>query len=153
MLENNFSKEDCIVYILQKGIKVPEMYSLGFNNNNCFNTGCVQGGIGYWQKIKRDFPGTFNKMAEMEHKLTDLKGKPVTMLRKFINTTDENGNKTKKGIPLFLKPHKEYLDLPLFESQKGREPKPLMECNGMCGVNDFGGGNSQTFLELNIEDA
>lgn len=151
LLENKMSKEACIKYILDKGIKVPEMYNLGFNNNNCFNTGCVQGGVGYWQKMKRDFPETFNKMAEMEHKLTYLKGEPVTMLRKFINTVDEHGNKIKKGIPLFLKPHKKYLDLPKFVNQKGVEPKPLMECNGMCGINDFGGGNNQTFLELNID--
>lgn len=28
------------------------MYKLGFTNNNCFGTGCVQGGIGYWQKVE-----------------------------------------------------------------------------------------------------
>ena len=36
-------------------LKYPKMYQLGFRNNNCFKTGCVQGGIGYWQKMERDF--------------------------------------------------------------------------------------------------
>lgn len=30
------------------------MYDLGYANNNCI--GCVKGGIGYWNKIRIDFP-------------------------------------------------------------------------------------------------
>lgn len=127
------TKKDCIKMIEDAGIEVPQMYHLGFKNNNCFKTGCVQGGVGYWQKMQRDFPDKFNTMAEMEHTLTDLRGKPVTMLRKtFKNKSGED-----ERIPLFLKPHPEYLDLPLFSKQKGREPEPLFECNGLCGVNDL----------------
>lgn len=40
------------------------MYKMGYNNNNCI--GCVKGGIGYWNKIRRDFPNTFNRMAAIE---------------------------------------------------------------------------------------
>ena len=36
-----------IKIIQEAGITVPEAYSLGFRNNNCLATGCVQGGIGY----------------------------------------------------------------------------------------------------------
>lgn len=150
LLENNLSKEECILYLEKKYIKVPEMYYLGFSNNNCFGTGCVQGGIGYWQKIMREFPDKYEKMANVEHELTDLKGKPVTMLRRFIKSVDEYGNKIKVAEPLFLKKHTNYnyKDITMV---KGKEPRPLIECNGMCGINDFGGGNNQTFLELNLE--
>lgn len=135
-----YSKEDCVNIIQDAGIEIPLMYHLGFRNNNCFKTGCVQGGIGYWQKIKREYPDKFDNMALIEHQLTDLKGKPVTMLR-------TNGE---ERLPLFLKPHPKYPNLPLFENQKGREPEPLFECNGMCGINDLD-DRKETENEINYQ--
>ena len=38
------------------GIKQPVMYSMGYNNNNCI--GCVKGGMGYWNKIRKDVGAT-----------------------------------------------------------------------------------------------
>lgn len=46
------------------GIKQPVMYSMGYNNNNCI--GCVKGGMGYWNKIRADFPDVFNEIAQIE---------------------------------------------------------------------------------------
>lgn len=43
------------------------MYDLGYNNNNC--VGCVKGGMGYWNKIRKDFPDVFNKMSALEREL------------------------------------------------------------------------------------
>ena len=56
------------------GIELPVMYHLGYHNNNC--VGCVKGGKGYWNKIRRDFPDVFRRMAQFErefgaHVLTD----------------------------------------------------------------------------------
>lgn len=138
-----YTKKDCIRIIEESGIEAPKMYLLGFKNNNCFKTGCVQGGIGYWQKIQREFPEKFEAMADMEHELTDAKGQPVTMLRTSKKKNDEN------QYPLFLKPHPKYQDLPLFSDQKGREPEPLFECNGMCGINDLE-ERKETEKELNF---
>ena len=59
LLTLGMTKEDCINLVKQSGIEIPRMYRLGFKNNNCFKTGCVQGGIGYWQKMKIDFPEKF----------------------------------------------------------------------------------------------
>ena len=119
-------KGDCIKIVQDAGLVVPATYALGYLNNNCFKTGCVQGGIGYWQKIAKDSPVKFDTMADMEHKLTDLKGKPVTMLK----------DQGKSGGLVFLKPHKDYPNIKDISMMKGREPKPLFECNGLCGVND-----------------
>lgn len=44
--------------------KRPAMYDLGYGNNNC--VGCVKGGMGYWNKIRRDFPEVFKERAELE---------------------------------------------------------------------------------------
>ncbi len=38
---------------------------------------------------------------------------------------------------MFLKPHKDYPNLKDISMMKGREPEPLFECNGFCGVNDL----------------
>jgi hypothetical protein len=43
------------------------MYKLGYGNNNCI--GCVKGGKGYWNKIRRDFPDYFERMAEAERQV------------------------------------------------------------------------------------
>jgi hypothetical protein len=43
------------------------MYVLGYRNNNCI--GCVKGGAGYWNKIRVDFPETFERMAKVEEYL------------------------------------------------------------------------------------
>src|SRR5690606_28831506 len=44
LLLYGYSKKMCIELLEEKGIKVPNMYYRGFLNNNCFKTGCVQGG-------------------------------------------------------------------------------------------------------------
>lgn len=45
----------------------PEMYRMGYRNNNC--VGCVKGGMGYWNKIRVDFPEVFNRMAALEREI------------------------------------------------------------------------------------
>lgn len=45
----------------------PKMYDLGYSNNNCI--GCVKGGMGYWNKIRIDFPEVFDRMAKLEREV------------------------------------------------------------------------------------
>ena len=44
--------------------KRPLMYELGYPNNNC--VGCIKGGMGYWNKIRKDFPEVFESRARLE---------------------------------------------------------------------------------------
>jgi len=67
LLENNWTKKDCLEFVKDSGIEIPIMYKLGYNNNNC--VGCVKGGMGYWNKIRVDFPQEFDRMAKLERKL------------------------------------------------------------------------------------
>lgn len=127
LINELLAKKDCIEIIQKSKIEIPSTYKYGFINNNCFNTGCVQGGVGYWQKMKVEFPAKFEKMASIEHELTDLKGQPVTMLK----------DQSKNGGLVFLKPHPSYPLIKDISMMKGREPKPLFECNGFCGINDL----------------
>lgn len=139
LLMLGINKKDCINIVAESNIEPPKMYKYGFGNNNCFKTGCVQGGIGYWQKMKREFPDKFNKMAKIEHQLTDIKGEPVTMLKDQSNEAKQivkdTGIKWKQFV--FLKRHQSYPELKTIDDMNGREPEPLIDCNGFCGVNDL----------------
>ena len=147
-----YDKDDCLKIVQEAGIEIPRMYQLGFRNNNCLKTGCVQGGIGYWQKMQRDFPEKFEAMAEVEHKLTALRGEPVTMLKDQSNEAksmvEKTGIKWKQFI--FLKKHPEYPELKCLADMKPQEVKPLFECNGFCGTNDYNKQN-ETQQEINFE--
>jgi hypothetical protein len=67
LLDKGLKKSDCLAILSRAGIELPEMYKLGYQNNNC--VGCVKGGLGYWNKIRADFPDAFTKMANLEKQL------------------------------------------------------------------------------------
>lgn len=67
LIEKGVSKEDAHKILTASGIKRPVMYDLGYNNNNC--VGCVKGGMGYWNKIRQDFPDVFAKRAQLEREV------------------------------------------------------------------------------------
>jgi 3'-phosphoadenosine 5'-phosphosulfate sulfotransferase (PAPS reductase)/FAD synthetase len=153
LLMYGYTKQDCVQLLLAEGLKMPRAYVLGFLNNNCLKTGCVQGGIGYWQKMQRDIPENFNKMAQVEHDLTDLKGEPVTMTKCQKKETKElvklTGDKSRAFV--FLKPHKDYPLIKDISMMEGREPEPLMDCNGLaCGTKDLDERNP-TEKEINYQ--
>lgn len=130
LLNSCMDKFDCIKYVQKAGgslsdIQVPLTYRLGLSNNNCFKTGCVQGGIGYWQWMEKNQPEKFDKMAEREHAITNLKGKPVTICK----------DQSKGGGLVFLKPHPQYPAMKDISKMKGRPPEMLIECNGFCSDN------------------
>lgn len=122
-----YTKKKCIQMLNDFGIEVPIPYKEGFHNNNCYQTGCVQGGIGYWQKMKDERPDAFEKMAAMEHELTDKKGEPVTICK----------DQSKGGGLVFLKPHPAYPLMKDISMMKGRPVEALVDCNGFCGINDL----------------
>ena len=67
LFDAGYGKSDCYRDIKEAGIEIPAMYKLGYKNNNCI--GCVKGQAGYWNKIRKDFPEAFERMAKMERKL------------------------------------------------------------------------------------
>lgn len=67
LIDKGLTKADAHGMLLELGIKRPAMYDLGYNNNNCI--GCVKGGAGYWNKIRKDFPDVFEARARMERKI------------------------------------------------------------------------------------
>lgn len=76
--DRGISKRDCYRIVREAGIELPAMYRLGYKNNNCI--GCVKGGAGYWDKVRRDFPEVFAARARVEreigHSILRVKGEP-----------------------------------------------------------------------------
>ena len=64
LIERQLNKTTIHGLLEKAGIKRPAMYELGYGNNNCI--GCVKGGMGYWNKIRKDFPDVFKQRAEVE---------------------------------------------------------------------------------------
>jgi hypothetical protein len=58
---------DCFGITQAAGIALPKMYLLGFEHNNCL--GCVKGGKGYWNKIRRLFPLVFLARARLQREM------------------------------------------------------------------------------------
>lgn len=67
LIERGLSKQECHWISERLGIRRPVMYELGYPNNNC--VGCVKGGMGYWNRIRIDFPEVFERRAKQERAL------------------------------------------------------------------------------------
>lgn len=107
LIDNGITKQGCLEALYKAKIDIPMMYRLGYANNNCI--GCVKGGAGYFNRVKRDFPDHFDRMAKQERKMGVA-----------INKT----YKDEKRIPVFLD------ELPL---DMGRgEAEPDIECGVLC---------------------
>ena len=91
LIENNISKAEAHGILEGLGIKRPAMYDLGYSNNNCI--GCVKGGMGYWNKIRIDFPFAFKRMAELER----LIGRSC-INGVFLDELDPNRGRAEKEI-------------------------------------------------------
>ena len=132
LLMFGMSKSDCLRTLQKEGIKIPVPYTLGFSNNNCLKTGCVQGGVGYWKKIQKEYPKKFQKMAEMEHLLSEKQKAPITILK------DQSKDAMRSGkFLVFLLKNPKYPDYKSLGDLPNEELKPLMDCNGFCGLNDL----------------
>ena len=88
------------------------MYLLGYQNNNCI--GCVKGQSGYWNKIRRDFPEVFDRMAKVEREIGAA-----------ICKTEPTVNGVRQRIPVYLDE---------LSPDAGRyKDEPPMSCGLFCG--------------------
>jgi len=69
LIDRCLTKEDCFGMLDRVGIELPEMYKLGFRNNNCI--GCVKArdSIDYWKRVRKHFPEQFERTAKLEREL------------------------------------------------------------------------------------
>ena len=64
LVDRRMTKEHAHEVLRASGIRRPAMYELGYHNNNCI--GCIKGGMGYWNKIRVDFPEVFKARSALE---------------------------------------------------------------------------------------
>ncbi len=67
LINRHLSKQDAHALAERIGIRRPVMYDMGYSNNNCI--GCLKGGKGYWNKIRKDFPAVFQSRARLEREI------------------------------------------------------------------------------------
>ena len=96
LIDNAITKQDCYAHLTKLGLRLPVMYHLGYSNNNCI--GCVKGGMGYWNKIRKDFPDRFEKMAKLErfigHAVNKDESGPV-----YLDHLEPNRGRFKADMP------------------------------------------------------
>lgn len=109
LIDRNLTKDDCLAMLDRAGIKIPEMYQLGFRNNNCI--GCVKANsIDYWKRVRKYFPDVFQRMANIERELDTT-----------INRVTKNGER----IRVFLDE---------IEDGEPKSADPNIQCGLFCHV-------------------
>ena len=112
LIEAGLMKTDCLAMIERAGITLPAMYELGYDHNNC--VGCPKGGIGYWNKIRVDFPDVFDRMAKLERDIGHA-----------VNSEEvTEGNREKSPV---------WLD-ELDPDRGDYATEPNIECSIMCAI-------------------
>lgn len=62
LIDLGYTKQDCMNIVASHGIKLPEMYALGFPNANCI--GCIKAtSPTYWNHVRKHFPAVFWQRA------------------------------------------------------------------------------------------
>lgn len=107
LIDDGVSKADCYALIERAGIKLPAPYLLGFDNNNCLP--CVKAeGAKYWNRIRRNFPDRFDRMAKLERELgyalVRIKENPVFLdeLDPAAGADDDTPEPINCGISCFI---------------------------------------------------
>ena len=111
LIDADMTKTDCFAMIHDAGIKLPRMYRLGYPNANCPK--CPRGGMGYWNRIRVDFPENFEEVASIQ----DILGPGSYFFR---------DRKTKERISLRM-----------LDPNAGRfEPVESFECGAVCEMSE-----------------
>lgn len=62
LIDLGYTKQYCLDFVAAHGLKLPEMYALGFPNANCI--GCVKAtSPTYWNHVRKTFPEIFWRRA------------------------------------------------------------------------------------------
>lgn len=83
LIDRGLTKAACLDMVQRAGIKLPPMYALGFQNNNCIP--CVKAtSPAYWALVRKQFPEQFDRMAKLSREL-DVRLCRIDDERRFID--------------------------------------------------------------------
>jgi len=92
--DQTITKGECFRILKRAGIRLPEMYELGFEHNNCL--GCVKSqSPAYWQRTAKLFPDVFARRARQSREIGARLVK-VYGVRMFLDELNL-GNEYEKG--------------------------------------------------------
>lgn len=138
LIDVDYSKNDCFDIIELHGIRLPEMYYLGYPNNNC--VGCLKSSsIGYWNLVRKTHPEVFAKRAKQEELLGVALCNMSTM--KLMNKHPETIIKMCEDIKsgklkqVKIKPQDSQMRIPLRyipEDAGTNEPIYVPDCGFFC---------------------
>lgn len=114
LISAGITKSDARQILMAAGIVEPRTYAEGFNNANCLARGCVKGGMGYWNQIRKVRPEIFERMALKERELG------YSLL---VKETYPNGRRVQTPI---------YLD-ELDPNDGDYKSEPAIKCGLFCG--------------------
>lgn len=115
LLERGITKSEARQMLMQAGIDEPITYKLGFKNANCLARGCVKGGMGYWNHIRKVSPDVFVNMAQMEREIGHA----------ICSTEVRDARGVRVKVPVFL----DELD----PRAGSYEAEPAFQCGLFCG--------------------
>ena len=102
--------------LLPDGIAQLLPSSLGFKNANCLKSGCVTGGMGYSNHLRKASPEVFWNMAKKERELNYA-----------INSIEKREDGKRVKVPVFLDE---------MDSDAGNyDAEPAFQCGLFCGIN------------------
>ena len=116
LIDEKITKNMARQILANAGIQEPITYALGFKNANCLKTGCVKGGMGYWNHIRRIRPDVFWNMAKVEREI----GHSICS----TETKGENGERVK--VPVYLDE--------LSTNAGNYNSEPAFQCGLFCGT-------------------
>lgn len=115
------TKPDCLNIIASAGIRLPRMYELGFDNNNC--PGCVKASSPwYWAHVREHFPEVFARRCVQSRELGV----------RLVQCTNECVKRLAPGVKPHGNKRRIFLDeLPEGSFTKGRGEN--LSCGPECG--------------------
>lgn len=80
-----FTRDAALKALKELDIRIPKLYELGFEHNNCGGF-CVRAGTAQFRKLYKEFPERYKHHAEQEQRLLNIIPTTKPFLRKTINS-------------------------------------------------------------------
>ena len=97
LIDAGLTKEAVLAMVQRQGVQLPEMYRLGFRNNNCIP--CVKAtSPDYWALVRKTHPDQFDRMAKLSRDL-GVRLCRIHDERRFIDEIPHNWPTTDPLVP------------------------------------------------------
>lgn len=136
----HISKAECFTIILNAGIRLPEIYDLGYPNANCI--GCVKASSPtYWNHVRKVHPKIFNERAKQSRTIGTDGAKLVRVNCKYLPWAIKKGDRyydkdTDEQLSTFNNKGKltHLVRVHLDDLPENARGNPMKNMNTECGI-------------------